>query len=173
VWAGNARIRDIGTRFDVNLAVDGKVTVTVIEGALELAKIDASGPSLSGQASGSIILQQGERGEVLHNTSAQRPTSQRLDMSRILSDISWERGELIFDSTTVQEMAQQFNRYNRRPQIEIRDASLASRKMSGVFRSRDPESFVAGLQQIEPHVHVIRPDTPEGNIILTTTTSHR
>jgi transmembrane sensor len=140
--------------------------VTVIEGALELAKLDATAPPLSG---GSIILQQGERGEVLHNTSAQRPTSQRLDMSRILSDISWERGELIFDSTPVQEVAQQFNRYNRHPQIEIRDPSLASRKMSGVFRSRDPESFVAGLQQIEPHVHVIRPDTLEGNIILTTT----
>jgi transmembrane sensor len=167
VWAGNARIRDIGTQFDIFLA-DDKVTVTVIEGALELAQVDARGPSLSSQFADSIILQQGDRGEVLRHSPAHRPTSQKLDMSRILSDISWERGELIFDSNTVQEIAQQFNRYNRRPQIQIQDAALASRRISGVFRSRDPESFIAGLQQVESRVRVIRPNNPDGNIILTT-----
>jgi transmembrane sensor len=165
VWAGDALVSDIGTKFDVYLT-DDRVTVTVIDGGVELARLDARNAAAPDQVAGSIRLRRGERGEVLRHSATRGLTSQKLDMSRILSDISWERGELIFDSNTLQEIVQQFDRYNRRPQIQIQDASLASRKMSGIFGLHDPESFIADLQQVEPGVRVIRPDTPDGDIIL-------
>jgi len=40
VWAGKARITDIGTRFDVTLT-DEKTTGAVIDGGVELAALDA------------------------------------------------------------------------------------------------------------------------------------
>ena len=164
VWADETLISDIGTTFDVYLT-DGRLTVSVIDGAVELARAGAK-PSVFDQSSFAITLRQGDRGEVRRGSSASRPTVQRLEMSRILADISWERGELIFDSNSLQDIVQQFNRYNRRPQIEIQDPSIGSLKMTGIFQLHDPQSFLAGLQSVEPRVRVMRTDGPDGDIVL-------
>jgi transmembrane sensor len=165
VRVGDALISDIGTTFDVYLT-DDKVTVTVIDGTLELSKPGAGIASASAQHSAGTMLHQGERGELRRNSAALHV--ERLDMSRILADISWTRGELIFDSAPLQEVVRQFNRYNRRPQIEIRDPSIDSLKMSGVFHTRDPQSFIDSLQMIEPRVRVRSAELSDGDILLGT-----
>jgi transmembrane sensor len=165
VWADNARVTDIGTKFDVYLT-DEMTTVTVVNGTVDLARLDADTLAAPERVARSIRLRQGERGQVFRHVASGGPTAEKLNMSRILSDISWERGELVFDSNTLQEIVRQFNRYNRRPQIQIQDAALAARKMSGIFRLHDPESFMADLQHLDSGVRVIRPDTPDGNIVL-------
>ena len=52
---------------------------------------------------------------------------------------------LTFDNQTVAEVARLFNSRNR-TQIEISDPSLAARRISGIFPTDDPQSFVAFLQ---------------------------
>lgn len=116
--------------------------------------------------SATVTLHKGERGELRSNSTGLRAVVQKLEMSRILADISWTHGELIFDSSSLQDIVKQFNRYNRRPQIEIRDSAMGALKMSGIFRSRDPQSFIDDLQAVESRVRVMRADGPEGDIIL-------
>jgi transmembrane sensor len=165
VWAGDALISDIGTTFDVYLTED-KVIVTVIDGSLELAKVSTSMASAFPRDSATVTLHKGERGEPRRNSTGLRAVVQKLEMSRILADISWIRGELIFDSSSLQDIVQQFNRYNQRPQIEIQDPAIGALKMSGVFRARDPLSFIDDLQAVESHVHVMRANGQDGDIIL-------
>ena len=120
VWADNTLTSDVGTTFDVYLAPD-RVMVTVIDGTLHLSKLDAEKRSPSDGDFAGLTLRGGDRGEVRRNSPTRRPTTQKLEMRRILSDIAWEHGDLSFDSTSLQDIVQQFNRYNRTPQIEIQD----------------------------------------------------
>jgi transmembrane sensor len=165
VWAGDALIRDMGTTFVVYLTED-KVTVTVIDGSLELAKVGTSMASAFPGDSATVTLHKGERGELRRNSNNLRAGMQKLEMSRILADISWTRGELIFDSCSLQEIVRQFNRYNQRPQIEIQDSAIGALKMSGVFRARDPQSFIDSLRAVESRVRVMRANGPDGDIII-------
>jgi ferric-dicitrate binding protein FerR (iron transport regulator) len=87
-------------------------------------------------------------------------------MSRIGTELSWESGVLIFDAIPVQDIVQQFNRHYRHPRIEVRDGRIGTSKMSGVFKSLDPKSFISALQRIEPRMRARQSDGPQGDILL-------
>jgi transmembrane sensor len=158
VWADTARIRDIGTTFDVDLR-DGKVTVVVLDGALALSALGGKNPS-------SITLRRGQRGEVIRGDTSRPLVAQALDVGALNYAVAWEHGELMFNSTTVEEIVRQFNSYNRQPQIVIQDAALGALKMKGVYRSHEPDKFIESLQYVEPRVRALHANTPDGTIIL-------
>ena len=54
---------------------------------------------------------------------------------------------MVFDSTPLSDIVQQFNRYNHK-RLVLDDPGLASLELSGVFGSNDPESLVLFLQRI-------------------------
>ena len=58
---------------------------------------------------------------------------------------AWTQHELVFDSTSLVEVAQEFNRYNAR-QLIINDAALANFHITGVFSSADPASLLKFLR---------------------------
>jgi transmembrane sensor len=60
-------------------------------------------------------------------------------------ELSWAKGELVFDNETIAAAVEEFNRYNR-VQLRVTDRALAARPVSGVFDASDPESFIAFLQ---------------------------
>jgi transmembrane sensor len=58
---------------------------------------------------------------------------------------AWTQHELVFDSTPLIEVAQDFNRYNTR-QLIVSDAALRDFHISGVFSSADPASLLKFLR---------------------------
>ena len=69
--------------------------------------------------------------------------------------MAWTVGQLEFDSQAVADVAQRFNAFNR-VQIVIRDSQLAARRVTGVFRIADPESFVTFIEATTPGIVVSR-----------------
>jgi len=63
---------------------------------------------------------------------------QKVDSRRALA---WSEGRLVFDSTPLSDVADEFNRYNR-VQLHIDSPELARRTVSGVFRASDPETLI-------------------------------
>jgi transmembrane sensor len=70
---------------------------------------------------------------------------------------------LIFEDTPLSEVAEEFNRYNRRP-LAIDDPDLQTLKISGIYSSTDPVSLINFLRnqnsmrviETEDQVRVVR-----------------
>jgi transmembrane sensor len=70
---------------------------------------------------------------------------------------------LIFDETPLREVAEEFNRYSRRP-LSIDDRELEKLRISGVYSSTDPASLINFLRsqnsiqviESEKQVRVVR-----------------
>jgi transmembrane sensor len=96
-------------------------------------------PPVSAQLSdqpGEVLLTANQQITVLKSGDA--TPVQKVDSGRALA---WSEGQLIFDSTPLSDVADEFNRYNR-VQLHINSPELARRTVSGVFRASDPETLV-------------------------------
>jgi transmembrane sensor len=63
----------------------------------------------------------------------------------IAAATAWTHRRLVFQSATLTEVAEEFNRYNAR-QLVINDPELAGFHITGVFASTDPGSLIRFLQ---------------------------
>ncbi|GFE85088.1 FecR family protein [Steroidobacter agaridevorans] len=169
VHADATTVRAIGTAFGVERRSQG-VVVTVAEG-----KVAVDGPredgavqtveSSSGQwvlsGANGIVLVANE--QVTLQVAASTPQVRKVDSGRALA---WAEGRLIFEDTPVADVVAQFNRYNS-IQIQVQDARLAARPVSGVFNAANPEAFIDFIQagaavQIrrEPGGHIVISSPP-------------
>jgi transmembrane sensor len=150
VRAGEAQVRAVGTEFDV-YKKQIETVVTVLEGRVETY------PGSDDAAA--IVISAGEQLTVVPHI-ATRPT--RTDTA---AATAWVQKRLIFEETPLSEVADEFNRYNRRP-LAIDDAELAKLKISGVYSSIDPASLINFLRnqdsirviETEDQVRVVRRD---------------
>ena len=150
VRAGDAQVRAVGTEFDV-YRKQAATVVTVVEGRVET--YEGSG-SAGAEA---IVLSAGEQLTVLPHIVT-KPT--RTDT---VAATAWLQKRLIFEETPLSEVAEEFNRYNRRP-LAIDDRELQNLKISGVYSSTDPASLINFLRnqtsiriiETENQVRVVR-----------------
>jgi transmembrane sensor len=140
VRAGDAQVRAVGTEFDVYRKQSATV-VTVVEGRVET--YDGSGSA----GSAPIVLSAGEQITVLPHTVT-KPT--RTDP---VVATAWVQKRLIFEETPLGDVAEEFNRYNRRP-LTIDDRELQKIKISGVYSSTDPASLINFLRS-QSTIHVV------------------
>jgi transmembrane sensor len=165
VSGATTQVRAVGTEFDVYQKRGGTV-VSVVEGrvavllrsdaagseTLDLPQVTANHQDQSGaRRSGSrgnapIFLAAGE--QVLVTTTAM----QKADHPNIAIATSWTQRQLEFESASLSEVAEEFNRYNER-QLIIEDPTLYDFHISGVFSSSDPASLVRFLRE-RPGVRV-------------------
>jgi transmembrane sensor len=133
VNAGNLRLVDIGTKFDVE-RVTRKVQVSLAEG-----RISVTAPSLSSP----LLLSAGDR------LTAQGDT--KPEVQRITSDAlpSWQSGYASFDNMKLSDAAAILNRYPG-PALVVRDPRVADLRVSGMFKLGDPERFGRAVEQIYP-----------------------
>ena len=115
--------------------------VTVVEGRVET--YDGS----SGAGSATIVLSAGEQLTVVPHTVT-KPT--RTDT---LVATAWVQKRLIFEETALGDVAEEFNRYSRRP-LSIDDDELQKIKISGIYSSTDPASLINFLRS-QPSLQVI------------------
>ncbi len=148
-------VRAIGTQFDVNL-LDTETIVTVIQGRVSVAQKPPGVQPASNLLQPvsyhpapelPVYLTAGEQVTVT-------PTRHLQPVQTNVTDaIAWTHHQLIFASTALRDVVQEFNRYNDRP-IVIASPSLDTFRIDGVFSSTDPESLIAFLQQY-PGIKVI------------------
>ena len=150
VVSDRTRVRAVGTQFDVYRKESGTV-VTVVEGRVSITR---SAPS-PGSGFTTPLGQKRREGEVAEDpvflaAGEQLIVSDRSIAAPKRSDVSaaiaWTEGKLVFDSTPLGEVVEEFNRYNR-TQLVIEDAALKNFHISGVFASTNSASLIAILKQ--------------------------
>jgi transmembrane sensor len=141
---------------------EAPVSAQLTAGDASSARVSAKGEDSteSGAASGEPSgMADGQPGEVFLTANQQitvlksgdATPVQKVDSGRALA---WSEGQLIFDSTPLSDVADEFNRYNR-VQLHINSPELARRTVSGVFRASDPETLVEFIG-VGAHVVVTR-----------------
>ena len=135
VKVGATRVRAVGTQFDI-YKKDRATVVTVVEGRVAVAD----------SAPAPIVVSSGEQ---LIVTSQ---LARLADHANIAASTAWTQHQIVFDSATVAEAAEEFNRYNSR-QVIIDDPESYPFHISGIFSSTDPESLVRFLR-VRPDVRV-------------------
>ena len=134
VHAARGMARALGTEFNV-LSRANDVTVSVLSGKVQVVAPD---PDNRGAKSQSAVITNGE--EVTYNNAGVSQI-QRADAARINA---WRSGRVAFDNVALQEALREFNRYGGTP-IVIGDASLASVRVSGVFRIGETDALLRAL----------------------------
>ncbi|WP_129774524.1 FecR family protein [Peristeroidobacter soli] len=155
VGSDRTYVRAVGTQFDV-YRKDSGIVVTVIEGKVVVSGAasevkdaperaeNASSPGA--KATGGTPLVAGEQVTV---TDA-GPGSAVLAELPVVT--AWTQRQLIFQSTTLAEVAEEFNRYSTR-KLLVEERAATPLRLSGVF-SIDPQ-FMIGYLRSRPHVSVI------------------
>jgi ferric-dicitrate binding protein FerR (iron transport regulator) len=139
VTTGGTRVRAVGTEFDVYRKSTATI-VSVLEGRVEVSQPPArrSGRTSEATTVEPLLVTAGYRVAV---TRAGIGGSEEVDAA---AAIAWTQQQLIFDSASAADVAEEFNRYNSRQMII--DGDLAGLRLSGVFSSTDPMAFVRFLQ---------------------------
>jgi transmembrane sensor len=147
VRAGNARLEDAGTQFNVDMH-SNDTTVTVVEGRVVVGSPGArehAGAQADNSGRGTVdplILAANDRVLV---TPAGVGAPQR--GVNVAASVAWTQRQLMFEHRPLSEVAEEFNRYNK-DQIEIDSAELKRQEVTGVFDAKDPASFVAFLSSV-------------------------
>lgn len=131
VQANNLRIRDIGTRFNVQLKPD-EVAVTVLEGEVELD----DGKSVRHQS-----LLQGAQGDYAASSGLSLQESVTPE-----AVTAWLDGHLVFKRTPLKQVAAELERYHD-VKFVFANPQLAQETLSGTFNAAD----------LEPFLHTIKP----------------
>jgi transmembrane sensor len=151
VDAGAARVRAIGTQFDVRRS-DERIAVTLVEGRVEvtptLQTIKVPEPE---------ILMAGQ--QVLYEINSGERRVETVNLERASA---WIHQQLIFDSVPLTAAVEEANRYLEQP-IAIDDPTLAGIQVSGVVRAGNVDSFVGSVESSFPVQAIRRAD---GQVVL-------
>ena len=166
VKTGATLVRAVGTEFDVYQKREDTV-VTVVEGrvaimtshAAALADHDVPAAALGPRQSNLEFpaIAPGQIGNILVAAGEQLTvTPKRIQIAEhpnIASATAWTQRQLIFESASLADVADEFNRYNER-QLIVGDPRLETFHVSGVFSSTDPASLIRFLRA-RPELRIV------------------
>jgi transmembrane sensor len=157
VKTGATLVRAVGTEFDVYQKRDGTV-VTVVEGRVAIVTDHAlpwpdaatsatEEPRRSNLAFPTVL--KGQIGNILVAAGEQLTVTPKLiqiaEHPNIATATAWTQRQLVFESASLADVADEFNRYNDR-QLIVADPKLETFHVSGVFSSTDPASLIRFLR---------------------------
>jgi transmembrane sensor len=131
VEADGARVRALGTRFDVRRD-DGEVRVTLLQGRVEV----------TGEAGGAAVLTPGEA-VVAGRSGVSQPRAVDAPAAT-----SWRSGRITLSGVPLAEAVAEVNRYSERKVVLDAPAAVAGKRISGQFVAGDIDSFVAGARSL-------------------------
>lgn len=134
VRSGRTQVRAVGTRFDVYRKQSGTV-VTVVEGRVAVAQEEVtSDPTLPSE----ILLAAGEQVTVAPLTvPLPKPAN-------VAAATAWTRGQLMFTSTPLSGVVEEFNRHNRKRLVI--DDGVEDFPITAVFATTDYDALVEFLK---------------------------
>jgi transmembrane sensor len=157
VKTGATLVRAVGTEFDVYQKRDGTV-VTVVEGRVAIVTDHAlpwpdAASSATDESRRSNLefptVPKGQIGNILVAAGEQLTVTPKLiqiaEHPNIATATAWTQRQLIFESASLADVADEFNRYNDR-QLIVADPKLETFHVSGVFSSTDPASLIRFLR---------------------------
>jgi transmembrane sensor len=103
---------------------------------------------------GEILLGAGEQLTV-SGASTDKPAH-----ADVAAATAWIQKQIVFNSTPLSEVVDEFNRYNAR-QLVITDPRIADTKISGEFSSSNPDSLLKGLEALRKFTIHETPDRIE------------
>jgi transmembrane sensor len=133
VRSNTAQVRAVGTQFDV-YRKRSETLISVVEGRVAVPNPTAR-PS-----GGDIYLGAGEQLRVTHDAT------NKPEHPNIVNATAWRQRQLVFESASLAEVAEEFNRYNAR-HLVIENPEVCAFHISGIFSSTDPSSLVRFLRQ--------------------------
>jgi transmembrane sensor len=140
VYAADRRITAIGTAFDVRLG-EREVQVTLVEGKVAVDQL-ARG-STRAKLESPMVRTKLQAGEQLNAPVGGAASVRGADVER---STSWRDGRLILAADRLADAIAEMNRYSRAP-IVLGDAAVGELKVSGVFRTADPQAFARALTE--------------------------
>lgn len=128
--AGNVRVDADASAFSVRLREPDEVDVLVRRGGVTLATLPEA-----------LTLTANHKAHV----SPKGVTLEPIDEAGMQRRLQWTTGYLSFEGETLEEVAEEFNRYN--PQrLVVEDGAIRQLRIGGNYQSTDPEGFVAALR---------------------------
>jgi len=133
--------------------------LSVAPSATASAASRSSAPQPQGQAAqpNPLTVDPTERSSLLlaagEQVTVTEDAAQKTANPNIAGATAWRDREIVFESATLSDVAEEFNRYNQR-QLVVVDPKLYGFHISGVFSSTDPDSLIKFLRQ-RPGVQVI------------------
>lgn len=139
VRSGAAQVEAVGTQFDVDRMRSG-IIVTVVEGSVTVAAKPVSPSAADEQYRRAVSLAAGQQVTVATDSIS---VPKGADVSAAMA---WTQGKLVFDSASLADVVETFNRYNRR-QLVIDTPELLEFHLSGTFATTDTLQIVNFIQQ--------------------------
>ena len=149
VYVKGQRITAVGTIFNVRIEGD-EVRVSMVEGTVKVRPRPAPGGD-SGAPAREVTLNAGEA----IVAEAAKPLVVKAVAVREVA--SWKGGVLVFNDVPLFDAVAEINRYTTQP-IAIADDAVGRYRVSGVFKSNDPEHFCQAMAEVFPIEVSIAPD---------------
>lgn len=138
-------VQAIGTKFDVRRGA-GRISVAVVEGTVQITT-EAAGNRTASALATLAAATRVNAGEGVSVADAGRITP---PTPISVADVSaWQQRRLVFADNTLAEIADEFARFNRTPQLRIEGEALRARRFSGVFDADTPEALLLYLSADE------------------------
>lgn len=153
VHTPHAVVQAVGTQFNVYVKPDGTATVSVVEGTVRILPPDgetgSDGSNASLPATASALIA-GQEAQV-----AKAGGIERNEAANIGDALAWQQRKLIFKRTSLENIAAEFNRYNKTLRLRVEHLPPGAYIFSGAFDADDPSSL-ADLLAREPDLSVQR-----------------
>lgn len=140
VYAGNMRVRDIGTKFNINAYAEGDFhEITVSEGEIEVTTTDQNSNIDSANAAQPVRITQGQKVEV-----SQTIGKMIISKANLHASLGWLNKRLIFDEEPFGRIVNRLERYYD-IRIEVLDKELLSQKVTASFENERMENVLKVL----------------------------
>jgi len=136
VHAAGMVIQALGTEFNVYRRSNDTV-VAVLDGSVQISAPNATGAD-------SAKLNVGQEANIAPNGKIVR--LQVADPAKVTA---WEQRRLLFENDRLADIAMEFNRFNRRPQIRVDGQAAAELRLSGIFDANAPDSLLHFLARMD------------------------
>jgi transmembrane sensor len=137
VRAGPTEVVAVGTVFDVDKEA-AETKVTLLEGRVDVRALAEDG-------TGGVVVATLQPSQQLSLAQDGHVLSQKAVLS-VDNVTAWQRGLINFDDLPLSEALGQINRYST-VTITVADPSLATKRVSGVFRVGDTKAFVSAIER--------------------------
>jgi transmembrane sensor len=170
VFTDDAVVQVVGTQFDVYNRADGSV-IAVVEGRVNV-KPKSQGASSKSGAWLDGPWARGDTGKSDQPVGRSLGANEEAEVSRTglvtvhtMTDVSdavaWRQRRLIFRQQTLDHIAEEFNRYNRK-RITLVGSAVMNRVYTGVFDADDPDAFA----QVLAHDNDLAVEQSEQEIVV-------
>jgi transmembrane sensor len=137
VRVGGADVQALGTAFNVYRQGPDLATVHVVEGVVKVS--EAEGSSVAAAESKMLLADQAV-------TFSESMGMSALPVRDIEQATAWREGQIVFDGAYLNEAVAILNRYLEH-KIVLADGALSSRKVSGIFSSRERKTTLVAVAQ--------------------------